>query len=223
LTHKNILAFGVESIGRFALNCDNSIIELSKEYGNLNDYTNYELFCGDIERVIGNIIKNDIILVCDMHPDYLTTSLAEKYLRIIENSKLEIIQHHYAHFASVMYENNLSEKCIGVIFDGTGYGSDGLSWGGEIFCGNEFEFERIFHFDYIEQPGSDAVIKEPWRMGLAYLEKAGIAFNEFEERIGIEKINVIKKMLADKINCPLTSSAGRLFDAISSITGICDF
>jgi hydrogenase maturation protein HypF len=156
-----------------------------------------------------------------MHPDYLSTRFArELNIPIIET------QHHHAHIASCMAEYKLDEKVIGISFDGTGYGTDGHIWGSEFFICDLNDFERVSHFKYIPQPGGDLVTKHPWRMMLAYMHHyfGSDAVDQYPSLFGdvpqIEMEMVIA-MLQKNINCPLTSSAGRLFDAVSALLGIC--
>jgi hydrogenase maturation protein HypF len=125
-----------------------------------------------------------------------------------------------------MAENYLDEKVIGVSFDGTGYGDDGNIWGGEFFVCDLNDYERISHFDYMPIPGGDKVSTEPWRMAVSYLYKVyGKDFLKLElpflKNIFSEKINLLAQAIDKKLNCPLTSSAGRLFDAVAAMTGIC--
>ena len=140
------------------------------------------------------------------------------------------VQHHHAHVASCMAENDINGDVIGVAFDGTGYGEDGHIWGGEFFTGNYTAFRREGHFDYVSMPGGERAIKEPWRMAAAYLQKCftdGITDiyslidqNNFFEGIDRNSIKIILNMIDNKLNSPLTSSAGRLFDAVSALLGI---
>lgn len=188
MSTEKLLAFGTETFGKFSFLSENGLIENSKEYGHLNNFESFNSYYSDIKKIISANKYDSITFICDMHPDYVTTVLAEEFLKKFSNSKLIKIQHHFAHFASVMYENDICGKCAGAIFDGTGYGLDGLSWGGEFIICENFNFERVMHFEYIEQPGADAVISEPWRMACSYLIKNNLTFSEFEKRIGFEKI-----------------------------------
>jgi hydrogenase maturation protein HypF len=131
-----------------------------------------------------------------------------------------------------MAENGIDEKVIGIAFDGTGYGADGNIWGGEFLIADLNNFERAGHFQYTPMPGGDKAIKEPWRMAVSYLYKVlgdkKEVINVLKtrenglDRISENDIDVIVKMIEKGINSPLTSSAGRLFDAVSSIIGIKD-
>jgi hydrogenase maturation protein HypF len=169
------------------------------------------------------------IAACDLHPEYLSTKYA-----LGLNKKLHFVQHHHAHIASCMGENNLSGDVIGVAFDGTGYGEDGNIWGGEFFTGGYRGFKRTAHLEYIKMPGGDMAVKEPWRMALSYVCNSikdnydkieggrGINIDDrvFLKDIDYKAIKTIELMMERNINCPLTSSMGRLFDAVSAILGI---
>ncbi|MGB9597042.1 MAG: carbamoyltransferase HypF, partial [Candidatus Poribacteria bacterium] len=163
------------------------------------------------------------ILAYDLHPDYLST----KYALSQEDKKLVGVQHHHAHIASCMAENGLSEKVIGIAMDGTGYGIDGNIWGCEFLLADYSGFQRYAHLKYLPMPSGDMAVKEPYRMALSYLYDAfdGELNNidiPFIDRIGYKKIDLIKKLIERSINTPLTSSCGRLFDAVSSLIGIRD-
>jgi hydrogenase maturation protein HypF len=159
------------------------------------------------------------------------------------------IQHHYAHIVSVMAEHGLKEKVIGIAFDGTGYGTDGNLWGGEFLICDLNGFERVAHFKYIPLPGGDRAIKECWRTAISYIAQSVKASKYqsiknsdtvtlghsdtsriwdwldligFLEKYGKDKIENILKLLGNRQFSPLSSGAGRLFDAVSAIAGICD-
>jgi hydrogenase maturation protein HypF len=160
-------------------------------------------------------------VVADLHPDYLSTRYAEE-------SGLDMIQvqHHHAHIASCMAEYNLDEKVIGVSFDGIGYGADKKIWGGEFFICDLEDFERPFHFEYMPMPGGDKATEEPWRMAVSYLYKCfGKEFLDlkipFITTLKEDETNLVLQAIDKKINAPLTSSAGRLFDAVAAIAGLC--
>jgi len=173
-----------------------------------------------------NKITPDCI-ACDSHPDYYSTHLAEKLHKKNTKSEFIKVQHHFAHIVSCMFDNEINEEVIGVSFDGTGYGSDGNAWGGEFLLCTRKDFKRLKHLRYVAQPGGDIAAREGWRMAVSYLISAfgkdfkNLKLNLFE-RIGYKKIDFIQKMIENDINCPLTSSVGRLFDAVSSIIGVSD-
>jgi hydrogenase maturation protein HypF len=130
------------------------------------------------------------------------------------------VQHHHAHLASCLADNGLTEPVIGVIFDGTGYGTDGAIWGGEFLVGNYCDFRRAAHFRYVPMPGGEAAIREPWRMAVAHLLDAELAPGLFSTHIASAAIATVQRMAERRINAPLTSSVGRLFDAVAALAGL---
>ncbi|MCX5811883.1 MAG: carbamoyltransferase HypF, partial [Proteobacteria bacterium] len=171
----------------------------------------------NFQNLIG--VKPEIV-ACDAHPDYTSSAIARK---IPAKSHVEV-QHHHAHLASCMAENNIGdEDTIGVILDGTGYGTDGNIWGFEVFAGNYLGFERMFHLAYVPLPGGEMAIRQPWRTACSYL----ITFLGCEGK-GYEKllfpdrdIDTIEQMITKGFNSPLSCGCGRLFDAVSAILGVC--
>jgi hydrogenase maturation protein HypF len=217
-----ILAAGAELVNCFAVGKGKQAI-LSQHIGDLKNYETYEFYTETIEIFKKLFRFNPTLVVSDMHPDYLSTRYAENIN--IEHIK---VQHHHAHIASCMAENNLDESVIGVSFDGTGYGTDGNIWGSEFLVADLKEFKRYTHFEYIQLPGGDKAVEEPWRTGLAYLYKYFgrnlYKFNlPFLKDISKEKTDNIITAIDKKINCPLSSGAGRLFDAVAAIMNICTF
>ncbi|MFB0510102.1 MAG: carbamoyltransferase HypF, partial [bacterium] len=160
-------------------------------------------------------------IVCDLHPDYISTRFAEKIgLPVIH------IQHHYAHALSVMAENELTGSILSVSWDGTGYGTDHTVWGGEFLKVNEAGFERVAQLRTFRLPGAEQAIKEPRRSALGILY--GIYGNKIFamkklasiKAFSAQELRIIKTMLSQNINSPIASSVGRLFDAVASITGL---
>lgn len=154
-------------------------------------------------------------IIADLHPDYMSTKFAQ-------NSSLNLIQvqHHFAHVLSCIAENRIQGEVLGISWDGTGYGVDGNIWGGEFFKVNKDKFERFAHFKYFPLPGGDEAIKEVWRIGasLLYLatndkEKVKLHYKDFD-------VTIIMDLIDKKINSPLCSSVGRLFDGIASLIGL---
>ena len=164
------------------------------------------------------------VIACDMHPEYLASKWAREQST---QQKLPLIetQHHHAHIAAVMAESNLDEAVIGIAFDGTGYGADGHIWGGETLIANRSDYERFANFSYIPMPGGAACIKRPLRMAYAALWEFDLlnhpAAAHIVEELGHKEANLCEQMIERSINTPMTSSVGRLFDAISAILGIC--
>src|SRR6266480_425034 len=159
-------------------------------------------------------------LAYDLHPEYLAT----KYALDTDTPKKIGVQHHHAHIASVLAEHGLQGPVIGVAADGTGYGSDGAVWGCEIMAADLTGFERLAHLTYVPLPGGEQAVRQPWRMAAVYLAQAyGDAFTEvgaqfislpFVRQLDRSKWRILSQMITRGINSPLTSSLGRLFDAV---------
>lgn len=165
--------------------------------------------------------KNPKIIACDLHPEYQSSKYAQE-LRA-KRYALRVIQHHHAHITGCMAENGLgNKKVIGVAFDGTGLGEDSNLWGGEFIICNYKEFKRQAHLDYIPLLGAEKAILEPWRLAAAWLyiiykEKFLKLKIDFIRKINKKKWFILKKMLNSNFNSPLSSSVGRLFDAVSAL------
>lgn len=201
-----ILACGADLKGSFAIaNGDEAF--LYEGFGDLADLGNFERYEKAVRQAIRSTGIRPAVIAHDMHPDYFSTRFAKSFSIHDPRSTLHEIQHHEAHIASCIIDNDIKGDVIGVAFDGTGYGADGNIWGGELFVGDLKGFKREAHLEYIAMPGGDAAVREPWRMAESYLYAA-------TNRCGNP---VIKKMIDRKINSPLTSSAGRLFDAAASL------
>jgi len=160
------------------------------------------------------------IVAYDAHPEYASSEMA---LQI--NAKTYIkVQHHHAHMASCMAENGLeNEETIGIILDGTGYGTDGCLWGFEILTGNYVDFKRRIHLAYVPLPGGEIAIRQPWRTAVAYLITfSGNEGKRYARRFLKNKnMEIVEQLIANRFNTPLASGCGRLFDAISALLGIC--
>ncbi len=220
LQTEGIFAGGAELVVCFCIGKGNQAI-LSQHIGDLKNLETLEFYKESVDRFSRLFRFKPSLAVMDMHPDYLSS-------RFVEQMQLPVtkVQHHHAHIASCMAEHCLDEKVIGVSFDGTGYGDDGNNWGGEFFICDLNDYERITHFEYIMQPGGDAATKHPWRMMIAYLHhyfgnEAISKYPFLTKGIDSDSLQTIQDMLDHKLNSPLTSSTGRLFDAISALLGIC--
>lgn len=215
-----ILATGAELVNTFCIGRTSQAI-LSQHIGDLKNAETLDFFEESISRYKKLFKFSPKAVACDFHPDYLSTQYARE-----QNLPVLRIQHHHAHMAACMAENRLAGPVIGIIFDGTGLGTDGNIWGGEFFSGDFSNFKRHSHFDYIPLPGGDKVTKEPWRTAVSYLYSVfGKEFFNlkipFVENLNPEKTEFIISMIDKKVNSPLSSSAGRLFDAVSAILNIC--
>lgn len=220
-----ILATGAELVSCFAIGKDKKAI-LSQHIGDLKNLETLDFYKESLGRFCDMFRVKPSLIACDLHPDYLSTRFAEEYSSLNGNLLIERVQHHHAHIASCMAEHGLDEKVIGIALDGVGYGTDGHIWGFEVLVSDLVGFARSIHLEYVPQPGGDMANHEPWRMALAYLYQYITKDLEmlrlpFLRDISSDKINVIKTALDHHINSPLTSSAGRLFDAVAAMTGIC--
>ncbi len=198
---------------------------MSHHLGDLDHYAAACAFERDILLYQQLFAIEPVQIVHDLHPDYASTEYARKRAGL-RNSSLEErpflipVQHHHAHMASCMAEHSLTEPVIGVSFDGTGYGTDGAIWGGEFLVGDYREFRRAGHLRYVGMPGGDQAIREPWRMAVAHLRDAGSTRREFVSGVPPEAIRTIETMLEKSFRTPMTSSAGRLFDAVAALAGL---
>jgi hydrogenase maturation protein HypF len=217
---RQILAVGGQLKATFALGRGRQAF-LSHHLGDLDHYEAYQAFEKDIVLYQQLFAVTPEAIVHDLHPDYVTTSYAR---RQAAQSGIELlaVQHHHAHMASCMAENGLTESVIGLAFDGTGFGLDGAVWGGEFLLGDYRHFRRAAHLRYVAMPGADRAIREPWRMAATHLCDAEIAFPPLMARLLPTEWRTVQRMLERRLNTPLTSSMGRLFDAIAALAGVRD-
>jgi len=198
---------------------------LSRSGGDLSSLEDLNVFEKNIKSLQRKLKIKPGIVACDLHPEYISSKLAKDIMRR-GGCGIKQIQHHEAHIASCIVDNNVKGDVIGVSFDGTGFGLDGEAWGGEFFIGNIKGFKRTAHLKYLPMPGGEASIREPWRMGLSYLYSVfGPGFKtlkiDFLKKQDKRRVNLLIQAIEKRINSPLTSSIGRLFDAVSSIIGVC--
>ena len=224
---EGIMAFGAEKVNTFALGKGETILQ-SQYIGDLKNWETFRFYTESMERFRHLFRFNLQRLVCDLHPDYLSSQEAERISKSLSLPLLKV-QHHHAHAAACMLEHGLNEPVLAIVMDGTGLGDDGKVWGGEFFFCDRAKYRRLSHFEYVPLPGGDKAAEEPWRMVVAYLwhyfkdEPSGIPYPaDFVERIGTERIAMLERMMEKGVNTPYTSSAGRLFDAVASLLGICD-
>ena len=199
---------------------------LSQHVGDLENAESYSFFHEAIEHLERILEIRPEIIAYDLHPDYFSTRWA------LEQSGIQLVgvQHHHAHIASCMAENHLEGRVIGFALDGTGYGTDGKIWGGEVLIAGYEGFERAAHFEYVPLPGGAAAIREPWRMAVSYLaHHFGREFLKpqflksdipFLRQLNRPKAELLVRMMEQGVNSPLTSSCGRLFDAVAALVGI---
>ena len=219
-TPKPMIGVGAHLKNAIALKVGPNVF-VSQHIGDLETQEAFDAFLkvvGDLQRLYD--VKPEYA-VCDLHPDYLSS----KYARELP-VQVHAVQHHYAHVVSCMAENELEGRVLGVAWDGTGYGADGTVWGGEFLVTTEEAFERVATFRPFKIPGGDAAIKEPRRAAVGVLyEILGDSLFESADVLPVQtfdaaELAVIRRMLGSGVNAPVTSSAGRLFDAVASIIGI---
>ncbi len=219
---KQILACGAEEKNTFCLTKDDHAF-LSQHIGDMQNEETLEHFENTVELYMKLFRVTPEIVAHDMHPEYLAT----KYARHISSElglQMIPVQHHHAHIVSCLAENKAKGPVIGVAFDGTGFGSDGTIWGGEFLLADYHSFQRMGHLEYVPLPGGATAIKKPYRMALSFLYTL-LGFDFPLERLPLDELNpeeieITKQQLRRGINSPPTSSAGRLFDAVSALAGV---
>jgi hydrogenase maturation protein HypF len=215
-----VLAVGAHLKNAIAIALDKDVF-ISQHIGDLDTGPAFDAF-NEVVKSFEKLYEfKPEKVICDSHPDYVSTRFAEKSgLPVIQ------VQHHYAHVLSGMAENEITGSVLGVSWDGTGYGLDHTIWGGEFLKINESGFERVAHFRTFQLPGGEIAIKEPRRSALAVLyEIFGdkvFTMKKLEpiKAFSVKEFRVLKMMLKQKVNSPIASSVGRLFDAVASIIGL---
>jgi hydrogenase maturation protein HypF len=217
---EGILALGAEQKNTFCLGKDHEAI-LSQHIGDLKSYDTFQFMEESLNRFNKIFRFTPTLIVTDKHPDYLSTQFGNTL-----GIPVIAVQHHHAHIASCMAEYQLDEPVIGVAFDGTGLGTDQTIWGGEFLITTLDHFDRFAWLDPVKIPGGDPAIKKPWRVALAYLYQCygeNIPIGSFPglQSISPLQLNQILQLLKSDVPVPVSSAAGRLFDAISALTGCC--
>ncbi|HEQ60467.1 MAG TPA: carbamoyltransferase HypF [Firmicutes bacterium] len=212
-----ILACGALLKNTFCLVKEDQFL-LSHHIGDLENLETLRSFEEGIQHFETLFRCRPEVVVCDLHPDYLSTRYAEKRA----GERLLMLQHHKAHVAACMADNNDFAPVIGVAWDGLGYGEDGKIWGGEFFVGDLSELKRVAHLSEGPQPGGDTATREPWRMALSHLHSAfGAGWRDTLEGVMApwpkRPVALVESMLAQNINLPRTTSVGRLFDAVAAL------
>ncbi|MFC1755654.1 hypothetical protein ACFL96_20080 [Thermoproteota archaeon] len=216
-SNNTILALGADVKSRFCIR-KNGKLFFSDEFGDLSVIKNFSRF----KKAIDSSRIKPQVLAFDMHPNYFSSRHSDS----IPTRKRLPVQHHHAHVASIMASEEITSQVIGVAFDGTGYGADGNLWGGEFLVVDKAGYKRMAHFQYMAMPGAEFAVNQPWRMAFSVL------YDSFGETLFKKDLKLLKlhpkkdydllvKMIRRGINSPLTSSVGRLFDAVSSILDIC--
>lgn len=222
------LGVGADIKNSFAITKDRFAI-MSQHIGDMENEETLIFFEETLQNLTQVYGAEPVAIGYDMHPNYISTRWARHYIKL-HNSKGYALQHHHCHVCSVMAENSLKGKVIGVAFDGAGYGTDGNIWGSEFLICEDADFTRAGHFDYIALAGGDMASRQCLRPALSllrqnitddkeywyYIDKIGI-----KQHISIRDIELLTTMIDQKIMSPLSSGAGRYFDAISALTGTC--
>jgi hydrogenase maturation protein HypF len=215
-----VLGVGAHLKNSVALSVGNEIF-ISQHIGDLETSEAFSTFRSTVADLPRLYEAKPNIIACDLHPDYLSTKHASR-MRLPALK----VQHHFAHVLACLAENELEGSVLGVAWDGTGYGTDGTVWGGEFLLTDEESFQRAAHFRQFRLPGGDAAVKEPRRTALGVLYEIWTDDLISDRRLAPiasfsnSELTVIAQMLSKGINSPLTSSAGRLFDAVASILGL---
>ena len=200
-----IVAAGAELKSTFCV-ARGSHAFLSPHLGDLDSEPAYAAFRADLRLYLDMLGVSPAAVACDMHPDYRSTRWAlDQELPVVS------VQHHHAHAAACLAEHGELGPALALVFDGTGYGADGTLWGGELLRCDLAEFERVAHLEPVPLPGGEAAIREPWRSAAAYLERAG-------RPVPFERWARVRESL--KVNAPLSTGMGRLFDAVSALLGV---
>ncbi len=218
-----VLGVGAQEKNTFCLTRDDNAF-VSQHIGDMENLETIEHFENTLGLYKTMFRIEPQVIACDLHPDYFTTKWAET-----EASRhglpLVKVQHHHAHIASCLAENDVSGKVIGVAFDGTGYGADGKIWGGEFLVADSNSFDRAAHLEYLPLPGGEAAVKKPYRTAIGYLYRLfgheGLTMAaRCPEHGDRSEADLIARQIDRNLNVPETSSAGRLFDAVAALLGI---
>ena len=212
--NKAVLALGADIKNRILLAKGNKLY-FGVDIGDLSNAENFKLFKKEVRQAFKKARPH--IIACDLHPGYFSSQFAKEYTKYDIRNTIYEVQHHHAHIASVIQEHELKSAVIGVSFDGTGYGTDGNFWGGEFLLVRKSGFKRLGYLQYRKMPGGDKVASEPWRMVLSILGKKA---TPFLSGIKSKYQELVMTMLSKNINSPLSSSAGRLFDAAAALLGV---
>lgn len=216
-----VLACGGDLKSTFCVTKGN-LAMLSQHLGDLENAPSLDHYMRTVDHFLRFFDARPEVIAHDLHPDYHST----RYATAIEGVPKIGIQHHYAHIASCMAEHHLSDAVIGVALDGTGYGTDGRIWGGEFLIADYEGFTRAAHLAYVPIPGGEAAIRRPGRMALAYLlrafgDSADNIAAEIMPHLSADEARAVRMQIEREVNSPLTSSTGRLFDAVSALLGVC--
>ncbi len=220
--NETLLALGAEQKNTIALVSGERAF-VSQHIGDVENAATYDSWLAASSRYEQLFSMHPTAFACDKHPEYLPSKWARDKHRASQLPLVEV-QHHHAHIASVLGEHNITQAVCGIAYDGTGYGTDGRIWGGEILVATQQAFERFANFAYVPLPGGAKAIREPLRCAYGVLWAFDLLEHPAAKRIvqamGAQA-QICAEMIEKDINCPYTSSVGRLFDAASAITGVC--
>jgi hydrogenase maturation protein HypF len=208
-----LLACGAELKSTFCL-ARGARAWVGPHVGDLKNYETLLSFSDGIAHFERLFAVTPEVVAHDLHPDYLSTRLALER----EGVALMGVQHHHAHLAACLAEHGLSGPAVGAIYDGSGYGPDGTVWGGELLVGDLRSFERVGHLWPVRLPGGDRAVREPWRMACAWLVECGLP----SPMPADPRTAAITGMVRSGVNSPVTTSVGRLFDAVAALCGLRD-
>jgi hydrogenase maturation protein HypF len=218
-----LLAAGAELKNAFCIT-NGHYAFLSHHIGDLENYETLLAFENGVSHFERLFRVHPKALAYDLHPDYMATRYIFERAERDDLPKVGV-QHHHAHIAACMAENNLPPQkvVIGVAFDGTGYGEDGAIWGGEFMTADYASYQRLFHLKYVRLAGGDVAVRQPWRLALAWLAQADLEWSQDlipVQHASMRERQVLKQQLSLGLNAPPTSSMGRLFDAVSALAGV---
>ena len=214
---ENVIALGPELKNTITVTRKDQLV-LSQHLGDLTNKQAISAFEGAVDRIMDLLGVNPEIVVCDAHPQYFSTRFAQTrfaHLPVVR------VQHHHAHMAAVMIEYDLDPcaRVVAAVWDGTGYGLDGTTWGGEFFVGGYKDFKRVAHTRPLPLPGGDSATKHPWRIALSVFHELGVDPKgaQWLARQPVEDVNLLRSMLKRRLRCPLSGGGGRLFDAAAAV------
>ena len=215
-----VLALGAQMKGQICLLRENQAF-ISPHIGDLETPLARNFFHENIDLLEDITECRPDVIACDLHPDYYSSQAASR----MAGKTVILVQHHHAHVVSCLAENHVAERVLGLAMDGTGLGTDGCIWGGEFLLADNASFERIGHFRYFLLPGGDQAIRQPWRTGASLLFSAfASSWHDVACRLSLLPMDfpapLLHKIMEQRINCPETSSLGRLFDGVAAILGI---
>lgn len=220
---KNVLAVGGELKATFCLATEHHAF-LSQHIGDMENLETVDALQRNLVTMQTMLNVHPEVVAVDMHPGYLSTQWGRTYAAD-HQLQLVQVQHHHAHLAALACEHELApaEPLLGICFDGTGYGTDGTIWGGELLLLKADGFERLAHLAPMPLPGSDTAIRKPYRTALAYLQSLGLARSDalpIVRACSATELGLLDQQLMRRVNCPLHTSMGRLFDAVAALLGL---